>query len=449
MINTLNLKAIDKASLVNSDLETFGSFAEIGAGQEVTRWFFSAGGASHTIAKTMSAYDTNFSDEIYGSEKSGRYVCESRLQKMLTHEYELLQNRLDKKRGKNTRFFVFANTVSTSRDKSKRAHGWLGIKFQHEVGSSPSELIVHINLNDPITSMQQDAVGLVGINLIHAALYLYKDSRYFLEALSDNLSSNNVEIDMIRSKGEAFSNLDNRLLCLELVKIGLSKIIMFGSDGKVYEPSDILYKKNVLIQRGDFRPITKDQVAIQESASKQFLLDLDITQDKLISVMEITMSDLKQTAELDSSDFLARADILSELGFNVMVSNFKDISSLGARIREEKVNNYSFILSERRLSSVFPDGIKDSGGLMQSVGKFFGTSGKMYIYNSETKFKFKDFQKRLFEFLIGEEQIKILEKKFKPECLEVISKIKSEDPSWMDLVPKKAVKVIKDNNYFK
>ncbi len=445
MKNTKNLTEMDKASLINGDITTFGSFAEIGAGQEVARWFFKAGSSSNTIAKTMSAYDTTFSDEIYGREKSNRYVCESRLIKMLNHEYQLMEDRLGKKRGPQTRFFVFANTVATSNNKIAKGHGWLGIKFQHKPLSKPSEIVIHINLNDPHTNLQQETVGRVGINLVYASLYFYETPKRMLESMADNLSTSNVEIDMIRCTGEAFLDVDNRLLSLELAKLGLSKLILFGPQGKVCQPSDMLYKKNVLIQRGDFRPITNTQVEIQNKVADVFLKDHKVRKEDAISVMEMTMSDLKETVKLEASDFLARTNILSKLGFNVMVSNYKSISDLGYRMQKERAKLYAFILSDRRVGRMFAN--DSDRGLMYRIGKFLGSSGYVYMYNTGIKFEVS--QKKLFDYLVSVKQITFLENLNVPKDQDIISKIRSNDSSWTKHVPSEVVGIIKDNSYFK
>ncbi len=445
MNSTVNLKTIDKAFLINNDLDTFGSFAEIGAGQETARWFFKAGMSSNTIAKTMSAYDTTFSDEIYGKEKTGRYVCESRLIKMLDLEYQLIKERLDKKRGKKTRFFAFANTLATKNRRSERGHGWLGIRFQHEVGACPSEVVIHINLNDPYTTLQQEVTGLIGVNLIHAALYFYKDPKKILESLADNLFQKNIEVDMIRCSGDAFPNVDNRLLCLELVKMGLSKVILFRTKKKICQPSDILYKKNVLIQRGDFRPITNAQLKIQDTITTKFINDHSIEEKDVVVIMEMSFSDLKEA--LDTKDFLARVNILNGLGYNVMISNYPKISELGHRMRIERVKRYTFILSERRLAAIFDN--LENDGLMQNMGRFLANNGYVYTYNAGVKFNPDPHQKKLFEYLVSEGRINPLKDQYKPEHYNVISKIKSNDKSWTKYVPPLAVKAIQDNNYFK
>lgn len=444
-VKTMDLKTIDKASVINNDPDTFGSFAEIGAGQETARWFFKAKGSSNTIAKTISAYDTTFSDEIYGKEKSGRYVCESRLIKMLDHEYKLMHSRLNIKRGKNTRFFAFANTLATKNNRSDRGHGWLGIRFQHEIGKEPSEVVIHINLNDPYTNIQKEVTGLIGINLIHAALYLHKDPKKILESLADNISQNNIEIDMIRCSGDAFGSVDNRLLCLELVKMGLSKVILFRTKKNICQPSDILYKKNVLIQRGDFRPVTNAQLKIQDNTTVQIKKDHKLEEKDIVVIMELSFTDLQES--LDTEDFLARANILNGLGYNVMISNYPTISDLGERMRLEKVKRYTFILSERRLANIFEDIGEDK--LMQDMGKFLSDNGYIYIYNAGVKFNPNKQQKKLFDYLVSEKRINIIKDQYKPEHYNVASKIKSNDTSWTKYVPSLAVKAIQENNYFK
>src|SRR5580704_11325211 len=245
-----------KALQINLDPSKYGAFAEIGAGQEVARWFFRVGGAAGTIAKTICAYDMTVSDAIYGH--ADRYVSRQRLETMIDREYDLLTERLKEKRGTTTRFFAFADTV-VARSFSRRddAHGWLGIRFQTEPGSEPSQIIVHVRLWDKENVQEQEALGIVGVNLVHGALYLHNDPATLIASLVDNAGSDRIEVDMIQFSGPAFPGVDNRLMALQLVQSGLTNAALFTSEGTVVHPADAFYKKCILVERGSFRPITK------------------------------------------------------------------------------------------------------------------------------------------------------------------------------------------------
>ena len=253
-MEAINLSPRDKALTINLDTRTYGSFAEIGAGQETAAWFFKAGAASGTIAKTISAYDKSMSDAIYGSEESGRYVVESRVEKMLNREFSILEKRLDAVRPPDNLFFAFANSVVTlNYNKTNEGHGWLGIRFQLKPDMPPNDAIVHVRLLDNDTLLQQQAAGIVGVNLIYSAFYYYETIDTFLLSLVESLGSERVEIDMVRITGPDFQHLDNRLLSLKLVKLGLTQAALFGPSGNVLQPSEVFYKKNIMVLRGRFR----------------------------------------------------------------------------------------------------------------------------------------------------------------------------------------------------
>ncbi|MCB0394095.1 MAG: hypothetical protein KDD25_06030, partial [Bdellovibrionales bacterium] len=377
-----SLTVKDKATLVNRDTETYGSFAEIGAGQEVARWFFKAGAASNTIAKTISAYDMTFSDAIYGKEKSGRYVVESRLNKMLEHEYNLLIERLDEQRGDKTRFFTYANTVAARSRNVEHGHGWIGVRFQHKKSAEPSEIIIHVNLLDPRNFMQQEVIGSVSVNLIYGALYLWQKPLELLDTLADDIGTTRMEVDMIRFSGPAFEEVDNRLMSLHLVEKGLASWALFGPKKKVIQPSDALYGKHVLVQRGSFRPVTHIHVDMLNCALGHYSEDIGIKKSEITPVMEITMNNLRQTGELDINDFLARVDILSALGYHVLITDYPTVAQLSQKLREQRTPSRSFVLGVEHLATVFQEGRYDgfNGGVMEAMGLLFGGQCRVYIY---------------------------------------------------------------------
>ena len=301
------LSTKEKALQVNLSDDIYGSFAEIGAGQEVAANFFKAGGASGTIAKTMSAYDMSFSDAIYG--QSERYVSEPRLLKMLQKEYRLLSERLPH-RAPNTRFFAFANTVEAlNYERTNQPHGWVGVRFQGTPGEDYNECIIHVKMHDNDALLQQHALGVVGVNLIFACFFL-RDVDDFLHSLLDELAFGRVEIDMFRITGPDFKHVDNRLMSLKLVKNGMTQAAMFGSDGNVLQPSEALYKKNVLMLRGRFRPVTHVNVDMLLAARRQFKKEPDVDKDKIVVLTELTLADLSEEGHIDEKDFLNRVDII-------------------------------------------------------------------------------------------------------------------------------------------
>ena len=259
----------DKALRVNLDPRYYGTFAEIGAGQEVVRWFFRAGGAAGTVAKSISAYDMKVSDAIYGS--CARYVCRERLQSMLDYEQRLNLERLAGTRGDNTAFFAFADTVAARSFRgNNECHGWMGIKFQAGPRNADSQIIVHVRMLDHENALQQEALGIVGVNLIYGACFLHDQPERLLESLLDGLTTNRIEIDLIEFSGDAFRHVDNRVMSLRLVQLGLTGAAMFSAEGKVLQPSEVLYKKPVLVERGSFRPVTHVNVDMLECAVKRF-----------------------------------------------------------------------------------------------------------------------------------------------------------------------------------
>src|SRR5205809_1701160 len=309
-----------KAFQINLDAKKYGTFAEIGAGQEVARRFFHVGGASGTVAKTMSAYDMTFSDAIYGA--ADRYVSRVRLQTMLEHEYALLVERLDGKFGAEKTFFVFADTIAARSFKERNeSHGWLGVRFQSQSRGQPSQIIVHVRLLDEANVEQQEALGIIGVNLLHGAFYCRQPEK-LISSLQENLPSGRIEVDMIKFSGPLFQNVDNRLMSLQLVSQGLTDAVMFKADGETVQPAEVFYKKAILVDRGSFRPVTYATNDMLDGARRVFLAQSGCSEDDLIVLMEMTLEHLLAGGQLDHADFLARVDILGALGRTVLISRF-------------------------------------------------------------------------------------------------------------------------------
>src|SRR5213596_1760042 len=277
----------EKALRINLDSTKYGTFAEIGAGQEVARRFFRVGGAARTIAKTMSAYDMTFNDAIYG--QADRYVSRVQLQTMLNHEYDLLIERLDGKFGAEKTFFVFADTVAARSFKERNeAHGWLGVRFQSQPRGQPSQIIIHVRLLDEANVDQQEALGVIGVNLLHGAFYCSQPEK-LISLLQDNLRSGRIEVDMIKFSGPLFQNVDNRLMSLQLVSQGLTDAVIFKADGETVQPAEVFYKKAIIVERGSFRPVTYATNDMLEGARKIFLRQPGAEERDLVVLMEMTL----------------------------------------------------------------------------------------------------------------------------------------------------------------
>jgi hypothetical protein len=375
------LTTTQKALTINLDALKYGTFAEIGAGQEVAREFFHAGGASGTIAKTISAYDMAFSDAIYG--KAPRYVSSERLKLMLDHEYQLLVDRLGPTRGERTAFFAFADTVATSNYKgTNEAHGWLGYKFQPVPGEQACEIVLHVRMWDKEAAMQQQALGVVGVNLIYGALYYREDLPRLIRSLRDNLEADRIEIDMLRFSGPAFVDVDNRLMSLHLVECGLTNAVMFGPDCDVLQPSEVLHKKAILVERGSFRPPTRVNIDMIECAKAMFLKEPQLEGVGVEVLMELTMNNLLSGGSLDAEDFLARVDLLSDMGYTVLISNYPEYYRLTSYFRRYTKEMIGVAMGVNNVRELFDPKYYTSleGGILEAFGRLFRNSVKLYVY---------------------------------------------------------------------
>jgi hypothetical protein len=383
------LTTLNKAHRINLNAGIYGTFAEIGAGQEVARHFFLAGKASQTVAKTISAYDMTFSDEIYGREKSGRYVCESRLEKMLGHEFSLLVDRLGKKRGPETRFFAFANTVATgSANAKKYCHGWMGVRFQKTPQGPFNDIILHVRMQDRHRLQQQEALGILGVNLVDAAFYHSESSEDLISCLVDNLKEGQIIIDVLHFNGEDLKHLNPYLTNLELVRRGLAEAVLFGPNKEILHISDAVYKKAVLLQRGYYRPVTKTHVDVLTKGIEHFTKDYKLAANQCLPIMEITMKTLKQAedGEVNDKDFLDRIETLCSLGQHVLVSNFYYFYSLKTFFRQYTQEPMAIVIGASHLDKVFDENrYKDlSGGILEGLGRLLDANTKLYIYPHKT-----------------------------------------------------------------
>lgn len=369
-----------KALTINLNSAVYGTFAEIGAGQEVARWFFKAGGAAGTIAKSMSAYDMKFSDEIYG--KCPRYVSQERLLQMLDHEYNLLVERLMSTRGKDTHFFVYANTVATRNFLgTNECHGWMGMRFQMGPEKEPNDIIIHVRMLDKTAIAQQDALGIIGVNLVYGAIIYNHDYKAFINSLEDNLEKSRIEVDMINFSGPDLGDLDNRVLSLRLVEQGLTNAVLFSPQGTVLQPSSALRKRALLVQRGSFRPITHINLDMLSCAGAQFIQEPNVIGEEIVVLLEITINNLLASG-FDVADFLARVDLISSLGYNVLISNYPEYYRLSAYFRRYTDKMIGLALGINHLLAIFNEGYYKEleGGILEACGRLFKDNIKLYVY---------------------------------------------------------------------
>jgi hypothetical protein len=452
-----------KALRINLDAARYGTFAEIGAGQEVARCFFRAGGASGTVAKTMSAYDMAVSDAIYGTAE--RYVSRQRLRAMLDHEFKLLLERLDKTRGDKTAFFAFANTVATTGFKSRsEGHGWMGIRFQAEPREEPSEILIHVRLLDKEAERQQEVLGVVGVNLIHACFYAYRDPRTIIAELLDGLTWEHVEVDMIRFAGPAFASVDNRLMALKLVQLGHTEAAMFTADGEAVQWGELLYKKPVLVQRGSFRPVTNATLDVLERAHEAFAAECREQKTEPVTLMEMTLRHLTTGDAIDHQDYLERVNMLCALGRPVLISNFRRFHRLANYLARYTNQPIGIALGASKLHEIFNEQLYNDaeGGLLGGLGQLFKHRSRLYVYPSldfatntvttAENFPIAPQLSHLYKHLRQNGSIKSLAAS-NPDLLriradDVIEKIESSDRSWEKLVPALLVDVIRTKKLF-
>jgi len=453
----------EKALRINIDQLAYGTFAEIGAGQEVARWFFRVGGASGTIAKSMSAYDMTVSDAIYGSCE--RYVSRKRLESMLDHEFTLLLERLASKRGDKSKFFAFADTVAaqgfTKRDD---CHGWMGVRFQTQPQSEPSEIIIHVRLLDKDNLAQQEALGIIGVNLLYRAIYLHEHRESFVASLIDNLTEGRVEVDMIKLSGPAFKLVDNRLVTLQLVQHGLTSAAMFNHDGNVVQAADVLHNKPILVERGSFRPITKVTIDMLNCAQTQFLQEPQVKGEPAVVLLEMTLKNLLDHGQLDQTDFLDRVDLLASLGKTVLISNYAEHHRLAAYLRRYTKKMTGIVLGIPTLREIFDEKYYNDldGGILESFGRLFKNHLKLYIYpqldtGNETLITADNLSvaphlRHLYKHLLENHFIEGLnnyDAALMPiTSADVLAKIRDLDESWQDMVPTEVAEMMKKRRLF-
>jgi hypothetical protein len=454
----------DKALRINIDAARYGTFAEIGAGQEVARWFFVVGGAAGTVAKTMSAYDMAVSDAVYGPTK--RYVSRQRLHAMLDHEWDLLLERLDASRGASTQFFVFADTVAArSFSRKEEGHGWLGIRFQAAPRAEPSEIIVHARMWDSENARQQEALGVLGVNLLHGAFYDHAHPEALIGGLMDNLTRDRMEVDMIKFSGPAFAAVDNRLMSLQLVQQRLTNAALFSPGGDVLEPAELLYAAPVLIERGSFRPVTKVTHEMLTRSLEHMSREPDLGGRQPVVLMEMTVRNLQSLGEqVAHADFLARVDVLGALGKTVMVTNYSRFHSVTTYLRRYTPGRIGMVMGVPTLAQLLEEKhyADLGGGVLEALGRLLAGPVKLYVYPWRNKatgevvgaetFEVPRRLAHLYAYLRENGFIEALEA---PADLDmsamprhVLALIQAGDPAWEGLVPPEIVGVIKEHGLF-
>ncbi|WP_133994686.1 TonB-dependent receptor [Dinghuibacter silviterrae] len=457
-----------KALAINLDPLIYGSFAEIGAGQDVAAYFFKAGASSGTIAKTMSAYDMTFSDVIYGAPKGRRYVSEARLTAMLEKEYGLLIERLAENRGDSTTFFAFSDTMSAlNYHKTNEGHGWMGVRFQLTPGGQFNDVVLHVKLLDNDNVLQQNAVGVLGVNLIYACFYYHTQPDIFLLSLMDNLSRDSLQIDMIRFEGPDFHKVDNRLMSLHLVKYGFSDAALFGPDGKNMQPSEVLYKKNIVVIRGRFRPVINVHMDMLNTGVHQFMQEPGVDKENTVVVAELTLQALKEkgadeNADIDEKDFLDRVDILCALGQTVLISNFHEYYKLVAYLSKITKLQMGVVMGFPNLEYIFSEEhYKDlPGGILESFATLFSRKVKLFIYPTLRngviynclRFNPPSHLVDLYRYLIANNKIEDIhhykESNLQVNTDKVLQMIKQGTEGWEEFVPAEVASIIKERCLF-
>ncbi len=462
-----NIPSIKAKTLrINLNPVIYGTFAEIGAGQETARHFFRSGGASGTIAKAMSAYDKKFSDAIYGVEKDGRYVTQSRLEKMLNHEMQLMEERITREDHPDRLFFTYANTVATI-DFSKRykGHGWVGIMFQLDPNQKEyDEIILHLRFKQNEARLQQETLGIVGVNLIYGAFYKYNKPRKLLKYLYDHLDRDTVEIDMVNFNGPNFKNVDNRLMSLQLIRNDMTDAVMFGPDGNNLLPAAVLYKKNILALRGSFRPVTKVNMDMFQKSYDIFIREQTVEEENTIVMFEITLSNLRASGEIDEQDFMDRAELLCSLGHTVLISKFQEYYKLVEYLGNFTKAKIGLTMGVNNLVEIFDEKYYRhlSGGILEAFGKLFFKDLKVYLYpmkNPETgqimtsnNIKVHPRMKELYKFFkYNGKVMDIID--YDTEIMDIFSrdvlkKITSGEEGWEEMLPEGVADIIKKKKLF-
>ncbi|MFZ4455323.1 MAG: hypothetical protein ACOYOT_03800 [Bacteroidales bacterium] len=463
MKKTKILSTKEKSVRINIESIFYGAIAEIGGGQETARHLFQAGGASNTVAKSISAYDKLFSDHFYNQGTPSRYVAEDRVKKMVDYEYNELVEILDKKNSR--KFFAFANTVETLNfAKTNQGNGWLGIAFEGTDRYKPNKILIHVKLHENDTLLQQYSLGTLGINLIHGGLFDGDDPRKILLSLLDNLDIDRVEVDYIYVEGPDMTWVDNRLLNLMLVSNNMTPAIMFDETGKVQQPSDMLHKKNVVLLRGNFRPINNLGMDFINDSLAIFKQDEDYTPDNTIAFCEISLNSLMQNEKVDEKDFLHRVDLLNMMGQSVMISRFTRFFKLVNYFAQFKMIKLRLVIGLPTFDKILDNSNYSDlrGGLLEAMGALFQENVKAYLYpymdvkTGEVKYPddthFSEENRLLWQYLNTTKKILILksvsQKALEINSVQISNLIEEGDDTFANYVPKEVFEHVKRHKLF-
>ena len=458
------LETDQKALEINLDETVYGAFNEIGAGQECARNFFQVGAAAGTIAKSMSAYDKAVSDDIYGPEPKGRYVTESRLYKMLEYEYNLMNNRLRDDRP-DAKFFVFSDTVAAiNYHRTNKGSGWMGVRFQLDPQGEPNDVVLHVKMHDQDNQLQQQAVGILGVNLIYACFRYHESPKEMLISLMDNLQGR-VSVDMVRITGPDFSGLDNRLLSLWMVQYGLTEVATFGPDKRNLHPSEFLYRRSLMVVRGSFRPATLVNLDMLKRGFEMFRNDEEVDPRKAFLMTEITLDNLMDgQTEPDEQDFLDRADVLAALGQTTLVSNCTYYKRLVNYMQDYKTPNLGIVIGVRQLLELVGELYYNNveGNLFSAFGDVFAKESRFYVYPAfqegsdelmtAQNIPIPEGVRFIYQHLLERRHIVDIEN-FNADILHIFSKdvlerIKTDEDGWEAMVPQKIADLVKQKQLF-
>lgn len=448
-MSTQTTSTTQKALDINLDNARYGSFAEIGAGQEVARQFFQAGKASQTIALTISAYDMTFSDIIYGKEKNGRYVCESRVRKMLDREYAKLVERLGQTRGKNTSFFAFADTVATGSEGKKNSHGWMGLRFQHKPGAQPSEVVLHMRLLDRHRLQQQETLSILGVNLLHSSFYKTNNSAEFVDGLFDKIKNGSVAVDAIHFSGEAFKKFDEISVNLSMVDLGWSEAIFINAEGQVQNASDALWGKDILVQRAFFNPVTNTHLDVMDKGTKHFSKDFGTKANDVVNIFEFTLNNRLKNTKISVEEALKKVKMISSLKKPVLVSSFSLFYKLKEHLRLMSDRPLGIVIGATHLEKLFDEKFYFDlpGGILEGMGKLVDSKTHLYIYPHKTEMTCLQVKSFFPSPTIKNIYAHLIENKFIQDIAgcdeiqefvhsdDILKLVKKKDNRWKKLVP--------------
>ncbi|GLR70261.1 TonB-dependent receptor [Agaribacter marinus] len=463
--NVSSRSTSQKALRLNLDDKKYGTIVEIGAGQEVARQFFLAGAAAGTIAKTMSAYDMKFSDAIYGVQEDGRYVSKARVKAMMEQEFDLVLQRVSEGRSKSSRYFAYAATVAAkSFNRQNECHAWCGVRIQMYPGAEPSNIKVHVRMRDDNAEAQQQALGVLGVNLIYAAYYYFENPKMFIDSLSDSIKRGRIEIDSIEFLGPYFEDIDNRAINMHLIRSWKTRAIMFRPDGSICVPAEMLYKKNVLTIRGSFRPVTNLNLDMIEQGKVAFFEHEAVTEDNTVVIAEISLNDVKgNDNHVPEEDLVQRVQSLNSLGYNVMISDYTRYFSLRAYFRQYTKMEIGIVVGMINLKQIFDENSYQGveGGILEGFGKLFPDNTRMFIYpelNTEGEirdyndFKAQEHLRFLYRHLLENDFLTGLDTSdtelFNIYSRDVLKQLKSGRGEWESLVPKLVAEQIIEFGFF-